>query len=414
VSTLPPSTEIIARMDKQLVKPALGAFVEGDRVKRRWPDGEVTDHGPVPGGGSYARPEALPAAGNGQAAEAPTSWAPIDLADALSGEGPKVEPTMLTRTDGVVLLYRHRLHWLSAEPESGKGWLALLACAERMDLGEHVLYIDCEDTEDGVVERLLALGVDPDVIFERFHYVRPDGPLTSRGMDSLEDTVVRYQTRLAIIDGVTEAMALHGWDPDKNADVAKWVKLLPRELADWGPAVLCLDHVVKSKDSRGRYAIGGQHKLAGLSGAAYVLDVVTPFARGCAGMARLIVTKDRPGQVRRHCAGAKRSFVGEFHLASDDGGTITEVAIRAPSVDNSDGDFRPTVLMERASRAAEAAPDGLSARALEAAFSGKATAKRIAIQRLVQEGYLSVLTYVPEGRARVHVSVRPFRKDADA
>jgi len=36
--------------------------------------------------------------------------------------------------------------------------------------------------------------------------------------------------------------------------------------ADTGAGVLMLDHVVKSEESRGRYAIGGQHKLAGLTG----------------------------------------------------------------------------------------------------------------------------------------------------
>lgn len=39
-------------------------------------------------------------------------------------------------------------------------------------------YVDFEDEATTVVSRLLALGLDAGAITERFHYVRPDEPLT--------------------------------------------------------------------------------------------------------------------------------------------------------------------------------------------------------------------------------------------
>ena len=41
---------------------------------------------------------------------------------------------------------------------------------------------------------------------------------------------------LVILDGVTEAMTLHGYDLHSNADIAAFYHLLPRPIADTGPA----------------------------------------------------------------------------------------------------------------------------------------------------------------------------------
>ena len=69
-----------------------------------------------------------------------------------------------------------------------------------------------------------------------------------------------------VIDGVTEAMTMHGLELKDNADVAKFVELLPRPLARMGAAVVLVDHVAKDTGGRGRFAIGAPHKLAGIDG----------------------------------------------------------------------------------------------------------------------------------------------------
>lgn len=108
-----------------------------------------------------------------------------------------------------------------------------------------------------------------------------------------------------------------GCEPESNKDAALIVATLLRPLANAGPAVVPLDHVTKNKDARGRYAIGAQHKLAAVRGAAYHLETVHPFGRGTHGQAQLIIQKDRPGHIRGEHSIAlspKRVTVGDFYL----------------------------------------------------------------------------------------------------
>ena len=106
--------------------------------------------------------------------QARTSWVPVDLGPIVSnGDSLEPGPTMLARSDGEQLLYPGKIHWFAGDPESAKGWLALGACAERIQTGEHVIYVDFEDEANTVVSRLLALGLEGEAIAAQFHYIRP-------------------------------------------------------------------------------------------------------------------------------------------------------------------------------------------------------------------------------------------------
>ena len=212
---------------------------------------------------------------------ADSSWAPVDLIPVIENGATEEPPTMVPRDDGPCLLYPARNHALFAEPEAGKGWFGLHAAKERLTAGEHVAYFDFEDTAATVVGRLLALGLGPQAITQRFHYVRPDEALDAAGQAAL-DGLLSMRPTLAIIDGVTEALTLHGLELKDNADVARWLKLLPRRLTDAGAAVIQIDHVSKDRDARGRFAIGTEHKLAGVD-VAYALEVLEPFGRDARG-----------------------------------------------------------------------------------------------------------------------------------
>jgi hypothetical protein len=68
------------------------------------------------------------------------------------------------------------------------------------------------------------------------------------------------------------------------------------------PAVVSIDHVPKSSEQRGRYALGSQHKIAGLTGGAYVFEVRRRLSRATVepvtAVVEVKVSKDRPGHVR--------------------------------------------------------------------------------------------------------------------
>jgi hypothetical protein len=102
-----------------------------------------------------------------------------------------------------------------------------------------------------------------------------------------------------------------GLRPTDDVDVAE-MQLLPKALAKLGPAVLLIDHVVKEKQSRGRYATGSQHKLSGITGAAYTIEPQARFAIGTSGSSVVLIVKDRPGGVRGHThkVGSDRMAIG--------------------------------------------------------------------------------------------------------
>lgn len=333
-----------------------------------------------------------------------TSWHEIPLAAVLDGEAEDDEATMLVRDDGAPLLYPGRIHSLAGEPESGKTWLALHGCAEQMGCGRHVLYIDFEDTPAGVAGRLKALDVDPQRILSLFHYVRPVEPLGPEGRHALAELISRTTPALVVIDGLTEALTLHGLALESNRDVAHFLEVLPRFLARQGPAVVIIDHVEKDKERRGRWAIGAQHKLAGLDGVSYGLEVIDPVVRDGDGLVRLHVHKDRPGHVRR--IALDRKVAAEIRTRSEK--DILTVEILTPGDNRQAPDWRPTELMERVSRWLEIHP-GSNRRSIEASVSGKATWVRQAIQYLLDDGHITI-EQGPRG-ALLHKITRPYRAD---
>ncbi|WP_249021057.1 AAA family ATPase [Conexibacter sp. S30A1] len=331
-----------------------------------------------------------------------TSWAPVDLADVLAGDYVAPAPTMLAREDGRCLMYVGRSHWVSAEPEALKTWFALLACAEQLDAGRTVLYLDFEAGATEIVGRLRALGVEPGAIRQGFVYIRPDEPLAGGAVAAL-DAALAHKPVLSIVDGVTESFALQGLSPLDNSDAAAWLDLLPRRVLRAGSPSLALDHVVKDKEQRGRYAIGAQHKLAGVD-VAYTLEVVEPFGRGHDGVATVKVQKDRPGGVREF---AQDGVVATLRAASLDGGRVS-LSLEPPEAHARGASFRPTHIMERICRALEEAPGGLSKRAIRAAAGAKAQYVDLALDLLITEGHVRVER---SGTANLHVLVAPYDGD---
>jgi len=196
-----------------------------------------------------------------------TTWAPVDLSTV---DEIVEEATVLTRADGIGLMYRGRIHWWQGESESHKTWIVLVGAKQTLDGGGNVAYVDFEDHPSTVKARLVALGVAESVICDpsRFAYLRPDEPLTKDALVDLTRTITDVAPALAILDGVSESMAMEDLDPNATSDTAQWIKLLPRKIADAPsrPAVAVLDHTTKQIEGRRGWAIGSQHKKAGTDG----------------------------------------------------------------------------------------------------------------------------------------------------
>ena len=181
-----------------------------------------------------------------------------------------------------------------------------------------------------------------------------------------------------------------------NSDIAQWQRLLPKRIADeTGAAVVAIDHVTKSKEAQGRWAIGGQHKLAGVTGATYKVTNTRKLARSIdkpvTGSSTVTVEKDRPGWVR----------------GKSDGGVIAVLELTAYPDRGITGRLLPP---EEATLAPEwtllrelllylTRYEGASKNAIEKEIGGNATALREALKWMIGKQWIAVRK---DGQAHRH------------
>lgn len=251
---------------------------------------------------------------------ADSSWIPKEIGDyQLEAD---VQPTMLKREDGNFILYPGKINAIFGESESGKTWVALEAVRQELIAGNTVFYIDFEDSARGILNRLKTLKT-PTERFKAFLYANPDSPHTPAVSEALMASLAEFKPSLVVVDGVNAAMNLMGLDLEKNKDATHFSQTILRPLRTFGSGILTIDHVTKSKDNRGNYAIGAQAKRADIDGVAVSVAVEQPFGRGIDGALSLTVTKDRPGFVRAICPDAKTLGIVNLRSVGDDSITVS-------------------------------------------------------------------------------------------
>lgn len=357
--------------------------------------------------GIKATPFEVPASAAGQLDEVVrTTWYLRDLTAILSGDPAAAEPppVFLARTDGKHLIYAGKVNALIGESESGKTWVALEAVRQALGKGLAVLYLDFEDTAPGIVARLRSMGVR-DKHMEALAYVGPEESLTTLAERDIAEVMAQHRPALVVVDGVNAAMTLLGLDLGDNKDATEFSLRVLRPLKRTGAGVITVDHVTKSKDNRGSYAIGAQAKRADIDGASLSVDVVQPFGRGMRGELKLTVAKDRPGHVRAVSGGAKAAGVAVLD-SNGVTGSIT-VAIEPPSVVDPSKPFRPTVLMQRVSEFLER--EGAQGRtAVKVAVTGENASVMDALDLLVEDGYVRL-----DPKSKKYQSAKVYRSDED-
>lgn len=323
----------------------------------------------------------------------PHSWMPVDLVEA--GQNPTSRPDLID------LFYVGKNHLLSGETESMKTWLVGAAAVTEIKAGRGVLWIDGDDVgPSDIMERLLLLGASEADVSARFAYVLPDEPLETSLIPSLLEVVRERSCRLAVFDGFNPLLALHGLDPNSGVDVERFYRLID-PIRKAPTASVLTDNVVKSKETRGSWAIGSERKK---SKAEVHLGMRTlePLVRGGTGRARMDVHKDRPGHLQRPVCGF---FVVE---SGADGCTWR---IEPDDSHDEQGEFRPTALMLKVSRYLELHEEPASRNQIERRVTGKAEFVRLAIDRLIEEGYAT--EYAGPNRARLVRLERAFLDDVE-
>ena len=344
---------------------------------------------------------------------ASTSWEPVRadaLRDILRGGIDRPAPSMFKRDDGAALVYPGRTHLFIGETESLKTWAALVAIAQEIRAGNACLLFDMEDEPVTAVERLDQLGLSEDEIAEGLIYVSPSTPWDQVAWDHLDQRIGMSDrpVTLAVVDSMTEAMAAEGLDPDRGTDVSSFYHLLPVFLTNrHDMAVIIIDHVTKSHESRGRWAIGSERKVSGITGAALAFEVRTPFGRGMTGKVRVTISKDRPGSVRPSAVG---KALGVMSFDSDPGTGAVSVSFASPSEDKGASltdlarQVAETMNRLRADTWAVIDEDpGITSTRIRKLTTGDTETKGTALAELVGEGYVRVEKV---GTSRHHFTVK--------
>jgi AAA domain len=299
------------------------------------------------------------------------------------------------------LLYPGRRTLLSGETESLKTWLALIVAKAEMDVDLPVAWADLDAMGAGeLLDRLRALGVEDSRTEKLFRYYEPSERLVDDLLAEVCDSIGAGGGRLFVIDAFNKMLGLHGLDPSKTTDIEAFWREVADPLTKAGAAPTLLDHVVKNPDGRGKYAYGSERKASGAIVHIGFRTLGESLTRGGTGRTLLTTHKDRPGFL-------PRPTIGRLVLVSD--GERISYEIEADL--SRDGDkFRPTVLMERVSRALEECDEPVSKTWIEDNVQGKAGGLRMALTCLIDEGYVAKET---TSRGWQLTSARFYREDDD-
>ncbi|HEY9292917.1 MAG TPA: AAA family ATPase, partial [Microlunatus sp.] len=356
--------------------------------------------------GSYEATQDLDAAHDDPEPETtePSSWAPIDLGPIMeqieAGTLERPEHT-IGQVDGAARLFPlGRVSGIHGDSTAGKTWTACLCSVQQLAAGHAVIFIDFEDNEIGIAERLIQLGADPQAVSERFFYLNPANGFDLPALAEVTQLIEEHHPTLVIIDSTGEALAIEGLNENDSKDFAPWITRFPRRIARLGPAVLLLDHMAKAENGDGLWPVGSQRKRAAINGTQYLQKTVAPFSRTVAGHSLLRCAKDRLGHY------ATRQDVAELHIVPAGGrihASLKAVTIAIP------GNFRPTILMERTSRYLEAHPNEADRSQRQVRERVPGTEKTIirALDQLIAEGYAASRSGT--GRTIIYDSIKPFR-----
>ena len=330
-----------------------------------------------------------------------SSWAQQQISETVSGllDGSLERP----RPTVGGLWYAGRVNGLAGESGCGKSWTMLESCAIELKKGESAVYIDMEDSAIGIVQRLLDMGVPADVIADptRFVYIHPDEAFRDDVRTDLWEILDRVQPTLVVLDSTGESLAHEGIDPNADDGVTQWFQLVPRAIAQRGPAVVLIDHLPKS-DSSAKSPIGSQRKKAATDGVLLIQTVKSGmhFSKGRAGLAELTCVKDRNGHFT---TGEKvMQLVVNPEPARGEGGV--EVSLVEL---NSDTEFAPTRCMADISTLLEGSSAPLSTSDVRKAVKTKRDTVIEALAVLVHSGYVSV-TNGPRN-AKLYALLKPYK-----
>lgn len=308
---------------------------------------------------------------NGSSAEE-QPWMPVKLAEIP--EEPPVQPTL----GGLGIAYPGKRHVFSGPQESAKTLCAYILGLEVLRHNGLFCLIDFEMGRWEARNRLRELGATQDEL-GRVLYFEPEGRMPEHVPEVIRSHC-EERNALVVIDAAAGAFAFEELDDNKRMDVERFGARYVEPFRKAGIATLVLDHVVKSSEARGAYAIGSERKV-GQTDIHLGFSVVTPIKRGGHGVYKVTTHKDRGGFL-------KRGKLADFELQSDPETHAIAWTLRPATETDEEHPFRPTHLMEKVSRYLELRSDDAPIGDVKTAVSGKTEFVIAAVDLLVKEAYV--------------------------
>jgi len=258
------------------------------------------------------------------------------------------------------LIYAGQRHMLSGPPESTKTLVAAIISLTAQRQGELVAHIDLEMGAHRTRALLEDLGATHDELRE-LQYTEPAGPPSPRDIEY----VIGNGLSLAVIDAAAGAYGVSGLDDHARKDVEQFAQKWIEPLYRGEVATLLIDHVTKSTDTRGKWAIGSERK-AGQVDVHLGLEVVgKQLTRGGSTLVKVRVHKDRSGWL-------PRPYAAQLELRSDPDTHRITWEWRTPDQDETGDTWRPTGLMQKVSQFLARQTEPVSRNTVERSIGGTA------------------------------------------
>lgn len=273
-------------------------------------------------------------------------------------------------------LYRGAVHWMSGPPGEGKSLIALWFCAQLISRGETVLYLDEENDERTMAERLLLLGATAEEVEEHFLYALSP-QLTEERVGNFKATLEEHRPALVVFDSSADFLAAASADENSAVDVTRWItKTVCRQLREYDGTALVVDHMPhEARRARGTGAKKAKSEVS------YLIRMTEPFSRQQIGQITVEYDKDRFGWLpfRRFIRAGSDSTEGFVFEEQPDMQISIRSKKRAPQVTGAESEYFNAV----------AAGAATVTEVIDA--TGKTDRKNVAAQlkKLVEEGLLT-------------------------
>lgn len=266
------------------------------------------------------------------------------------------------------VLYPGNVHLVIGEPGAGKSLFCAAITAERLSLGQHVLWLDYEQGWRRVLRRLMAFGCTDHQLATQLHRVHnPAGAPSPDVVQAFEGVA------LVIADAFTGMLSAVGGSSNSDVDCEGIFRAFLRPFAAQGAAVAAVDHVAKSTEHRGRWAVGSQRKLGGTQ-VALGFEAFSRFRIGHTNRAKLTVAKDTDGAI------LPQDFVLEASMAW---------RMEPRQAESGEAPWLPTALMQKVADYLSAQHEPVSKATVQRDVRGNAAYLRKAIEALIDLGHIT-------------------------